>query len=144
MKLHDEDSQAFIEEALYISKDIENNTKVYKWVYLIKLFLIKEKCSEQEIKIDQADYLDLFDNKTILTSLWRCYWDKTEKLKLEYKIVTSYLTDIQKIDRMLPDDRDKVKSSKWYINAKERTDFHEGKSLFTIKLLKMKIRYQEL
>lgn len=89
--------------------------------------------TEQEIKIDQADYLDLIDNtQDYIEQVCEGVigeQKKQEELKLEYEIVTSYLTDIQKIDRMLPDDRDKVESlaNDIYQLTKERTDF-QGKA----------------
>lgn len=50
-----------------------------------------------------------------------------EELKIEYEIVTSYLSDIQKIDMMLPEDRDKLREYGHEIDklTKERKDFQE-------------------
>jgi len=52
---------------------------------------------------------------------------KQEESKAEYEIVTSYLTDIQKIDRMLPSDRQRVSdlADDIYQLTKERADYQE-------------------
>ncbi len=94
-------------------------------------FSDKGTSSNQDIKRDQNSNLEMLeDTKDYIEQVYDEIIEeerKQEESKVEYKILTSYLTDIQKIDKMMPEERQRVNSLANDIHelTKERTDYNE-------------------